>query len=241
MAKITLSELRNVIRKIILKESNLSELETETETNTLTDKAQVDLPLIQAAKAGDQKALNKLISKYQSPLRFYVMRALPDKNEDDIDDVVSMIFVKVWKNIQKFDESFAFSTWLYNIAKNTCIDFMRKKKVDTTSLSQKFKDGDDEVAEPIVVKDKDDTPEQALQRKQVYEKLKRYIDKLNPTQQELIKMRYYDNVPYEEMASTLNMPLNTLKVNLFRAKEALAAMVKPDKDMKNENKKPKIK
>ena len=234
MAKLTISELRKVIRKILLKESGLQEVET----SHLTTKAQKDFPLVQAAKEGDQKAFSRLANYYKFPLYQHVLKHV--KDSDEAEDIAITALQKAFDNIKDYDASFAFSTWLYKITNNLLIDFLRKKKLDTTSLSKPFKGGDDEVLEPIPVVDSGDNPEQGLQRQQVYEKLRKYVDKLSEEEQKIIKMRFFDEKSYEEMAQELELPMGTVKNLIFRAKEALTKMVKKDKEMRNENKKPQV-
>src|SRR6187402_2674993 len=109
------------------------------EGREFSDKAKKDFLLVEKAKSsGDEKAFAELMSRYKKPVYHMILKMV--RNVDDAEDLTIEAFAKAFKNIRKFNPEFTFSTWLFRIATNNCIDFIRKKKLDTMSISNTFKD-----------------------------------------------------------------------------------------------------
>lgn len=139
-------------------------------------------------------------------------------NHDDANDVTQLTFSKAFKNLEKYKPDFAFSTWLFKIATNNAIDFIRKRKQNTVSLNT-FYHQDDKAFE---IPSNSLTPEEATIKKQQILILKSVINQLPAYYMQLIELRYYGEKSYDEIAVELQIPIGTVKARLFRAKGLLA-------------------
>ncbi|MEN9348806.1 MAG: hypothetical protein RLZZ77_2317, partial [Bacteroidota bacterium] len=124
---------------------------------------------------------------------------------------------------------FAFSTWLFKIATNNCIDYIRRKRIKAVSIDQGFQTDDGDTIE-ISIKDSVLDPAEAMQKEERIRKMRAIVDKLKPRYRKLVEMRYFDEMAYEEIAEEMNLPLGTVKAQLFRAREFLFQMMKNTKD-----------
>ena len=127
------------------------------------------------------------------------------------------------KNIHQYSPSFAFSTWLFKIATNNCIDFIRKKKANLISLDQN--DDDDDRA-PTDIQSGTPDPEEKLISQQKSKVMRELVAKLKPRYRKLIELRYFNEFSYEEIAEELELPIGTVKAQLFRARELLYNILK---------------
>ena len=184
----------------------------------LSTNAKNDYLLVEKAKNGDQKAYAALMQRYKDSIYFMALKIV--NNKDDAMDMMVITFAKAFENIEKYKPDFAFSTWLYRIATNNCIDFIRKKRLNVISIQQLSEEGKAEVDFKIVA----DTlnPEQTSIKKQEAEKLKSIVDLLPQRYRTLIILRYYDEHTYEEIAQQLDLPLGTVKTQLFRARHLMS-------------------
>lgn len=187
-----------------------------------------DLDLIAKAKSGDQKAFGLLMDKYRNSVFFTILKMI--HNRDDAEDVLLVTFSKAFNNLENYNEDFAFSTWIFRIATNNCIDFIRKKKMHTTPIDSSFKDSEDSERQGIVIPDSSANPEQNIINDQKALKLREIIEKLPEKYRNLITLRYFEELSYDEIAEQLGLPLGTVKAQLFRAKEALYQLYKPSKE-----------
>jgi RNA polymerase sigma-70 factor (ECF subfamily) len=146
-------------------------------------------------------------------------------DSDDADDLTIEAFGKAFKRLHQYTPQFAFSTWLFKIASNNCIDFIRKKRIKALSLDRGFKTEDGETIE-INVQDKGLDPEQYLQKKERMNKMRDVVTQLKPRYRELVELRYFQELSYEEIAAELQIPLGTVKAQLFRAREFLYNIMK---------------
>ncbi|AXJ01095.1 RNA polymerase sigma-70 factor, ECF subfamily [Cyclonatronum proteinivorum] len=176
-----------------------------------------DYALVDQAKLNDQKAFARLMEKYQVQLHFHVQKIVRDR--DVVEDLVQEAFLKAFDNIHTFDPTYAFSTWLYRIATNHSIDFLRKKKMKTYSIDEpvRGKDGDMKVELP----DHDSETDAELIRKQRAKIIKEAIDSLPDKYRVIIKLRHEDDKSYQEIADMMTLPLGTVKAHIFRARELL--------------------
>lgn len=195
--------------------------------NTPSPKANADLELVNKAKTGDQAAFGKLMSRYKESVYYMILKMV--HNRDDAEDLTMVAFSKAFHNLANYSADFAFSTWLFRIATNNCIDFIRKKKLQTTSIDQSSQTEDGESA-PIAVKDKSMTPEESIIKDQRAIKIREVIQTLSPKYKQLIELRYFEELSYEEIAEQLDLPLGTVKAQLFRAKDMLYNHMKDTKD-----------
>lgn len=190
-------------------------------------RAQEDLELVDLAKKGDQAAFGKLMTRYRDSIFFMVLKMV--HNRDDAEDLTLEAFGKAFNSIANYSADFAFSTWLFKIATNNSIDFIRKKKLQTTSLDQTTSTEDGEIT-PIAVKDHAANPEESLVKEQRAAKIRAAIEQLSPKYRSLIELRYLDELAYEEIAEKLDIPLGTVKAQLFRAKDMLYNILKVTKE-----------
>ena len=195
--------------------------------NTPSPRANADLELVNKAKDGDQAAFAKLMSRYKESVYYMILKMV--HNRDDADDLTMVAFSKAFHNLANYSADFAFSTWLFRIATNNCIDFIRKKKLQTSSLDHTTSNEDGE-STPIAVKDKAMTPEESIIKDQRAIKIREVIQQLNVKYRQLIELRYFDELSYEEIAERLDLPLGTVKAQLFRAKDMLYNNMKATKD-----------
>lgn len=171
----------------------------------------------------DQKAYAELMHRYRDMVYFMMLKMV--NNRDDADDLTIEAFGKAFRNLEKYSPDFAFSTWLFKIASNNCIDFIRKKKATTFSLDKGMSDGDGDEYQLDVKADVLD-PEEDLIRKQKGVLLREIVDKLQPRYKILVEMRYFKEMSYEEISVELNSPVGTIKAQLFRAREVLFNILK---------------
>lgn len=198
----------------------------EVEHN-LSEKGQYDYELVKRALKKDQQAYAELMERYRDSIYFMVLKMV--NNRDDADDLTIEAFGKAFKRLHQYTPKFAFSTWLFKIASNNCIDFIRKKRIKALSLDQGFTNDDGDSMAFTVRDDKLD-PEQAMQKKQRIKKMRDVVAQLKPRYRELVELRYFKEYSYDEIAQELDLPLGTVKAQLFRAREFLLNMMKDSKD-----------
>jgi RNA polymerase sigma-70 factor (ECF subfamily) len=158
------------------------------------------------------------MQRYKDSIFFMVLKMV--NNKDDAMDITVTTFAKAFENLEKYRPDYAFSTWLFRIATNGSIDFIRKKKIATTSIdSMGYDGGEDKVFE---IKSDVLNPEEHSIKKQQTEQLKEVIDKLPARYKTLIVLRYFDELSYEEIAEQLDLPLGTVKAQLFRGRDLLS-------------------
>lgn len=182
----------------------------------LSEKAKYDCKLVERAKAGDQKAYAELMNRYRDAIYYMLLKMV--NNSVDAEDLTIEAFGKAFKNIKQYTPSFAFSTWLFKIATNNCIDFIRKKRGNTFSVDQVDDTSD---SSPMVIQSGTLDPEENLIKKQKEVLLRDIVNQLKPRYRSLIELRYFKEYSYEEIAKEMNLPLGTVKAQLFRARELL--------------------
>lgn len=195
--------------------------------NNLTDKGKIDLDLVEKAKKGDQSAYAQLMEKYRESIYYMVLKMV--QNEDDAEDLTIEAFGKAFNRLHQYSPNYAFSTWLYKIASNNCIDFIRKKRVHLTSIDNAYTNKDGETSS-IDVKSNTKNPEQEAIHSQKVKLMREVVTRLKPRYRELIEKRYFEELSYDEIASQMDLPLGTVKAQLFRAREFLADMIKNTKE-----------
>ena len=198
-------------------------------TSHLTEKALRDYKLVQRAiDDGDQQAYADLMKNYRDSLYFMLLKMT--NNPHDAEDLTIEAFGKAFKKLHQYTPDYAFSTWLFKIASNNCIDFIRKKKKYTFSIDQNYNDDDKgtELASKIPAETLD--PEEELVKQQKIKMMREVVERLKPHYRTLIELRYFKEFSYEEIAQELNLPLGTVKAQLFRAREFLYQILKNSKD-----------
>lgn len=189
--------------------------------NNLSEKARQDYALVLAALNDDEKAFAKLLARYKDTIYFMLLKMV--NNKSDAEDLTLEAFGKAFKNLHQYSPQYAFSTWLFKIASNNCIDFLRKKRGIMISIETGNESHENEA--PVRLKSKDPNPEEKLIRKQMAILLRKVVRKLKPRYQVLVDLRYFKEYSYEEIATELKLPLGTVKAQLFRAREMLFKMI----------------
>jgi RNA polymerase sigma-70 factor (ECF subfamily) len=189
-----------------------------------SDKAKDDFRLIDLANdQNEEQAYAELMKRYRRPVYHMILKMV--RNVDDAEDLTIEAFAKAFKNLSRFKQDYTFSTWLFRIATNNTIDFIRKKKLETMSLDTSFKD-DSGDSITIDVEGNDLNPMEEAIKSQKAELVRIFVDKLPPKYQRLVKLRYFDELSYEEIAQELEAPLGTVKAQLHRARELMYDLVK---------------
>lgn len=190
----------------------------------LSDKAIRDYQLVRTAiDKSDQKAYAELMSLYKDSIYFMLLKMV--NNRDDADDLTIEAFGKAFKNIKQYTPDYAFSTWLFKIATNNCIDFIRKKRKQTLSLDRNI-DTDEGGELTIDVRSELPDPIEDLMKKEKVIRMREVVEKLKPRYKQLVELRYFQELSYEEISDELKLPLGTVKAQLFRAREFLYQIMK---------------
>ena len=187
----------------------------------LSEKAQFDVRLVEKAKKNDQAAYAQLMNRYREAIYYMLLKMV--NNASDAEDLTIEAFSKAFKNLEQYTPNFAFSTWLFKIASNNCIDFIRKKRIDHISLDREI--GDKGRVSSIIIAEVSD-PEEDLIKKQKAKLMRHVVTTLKPRYRDLVELRYFKEYSYEEIADELNLPLGTVKAQLFRARELLYNILK---------------
>lgn len=194
----------------------------------LSDKARHDYDLVQRALTDkDQQAYAELMDRYRESIYFMLLKMV--NNKDDAEDLTIEAFGKAFKRLAQYTPQFAFSTWLFKIASNNGIDFIRKKRIRALSLDSGFRNEDGDSMEIAVTDDQPD-PIEALERQERLKIMRDVVTRLKPRYRQLIELRYFEEYSYEEIAAELNLPLGTVKAQLFRARDFLYQILKNTKD-----------
>jgi RNA polymerase sigma-70 factor (ECF subfamily) len=195
--------------------------------DNLTEKAKYDIVLLEAAKKGSQQAYAELMGRYRDSIYFMMHKMV--KNADDADDLTIEAFGKAFSRLDQYSPSYAFSTWLFKIASNNCIDFIRKKRIKVTSMDLGFTTDEGEVMR-YDASSNSHNPEEAIIHTQKVKLMRELVTKLKPRYKELVELRYFEELSYEEISERLNLPLGTVKAQLFRARDFLANLIEKTKD-----------
>ena len=195
--------------------------------NRFSSKALEDFELIDRAVGGDDKAFAKLLQRYKRPVYHMILKMV--RNVDDAEDLMIESFAKAFRSLHRFKKDFTFSTWLFRIATNNTIDYIRKKKINTLSIENSYTDSDGQSVS-IDVPDRNPDPQEETIRSQKEELMQVFVGMLPAKYQKLIRLRYFNELSYEEIAKELDAPLGTVKAQLHRARELMYDMVKSKKD-----------
>ncbi|HPE41305.1 MAG TPA: RNA polymerase sigma factor [Bacteroidales bacterium] len=187
-----------------------------------SEKSKRDYQLLRdALDNGNQQAYAELLRIYRNPIYHMLLKMM--NNPNDAEDLTMETFGKAFKNLHQYSTEFAFSTWLFRIAANNCIDFMRKKNTLPNCIDQ------DLFNMEVNIKDINgglpDTPEERIIEKQKIVMLRKAVDQLRPKYRELVELRYFRELSYEEISQEMGISINNVKIQLFRAKEMLAGIM----------------
>ena len=196
--------------------------------NELTEKGKRDLKLVKdALTTGNPAAYSELLRLYRDPIYFMLYEKLND--QELAKDLTIESIGKAFKKLHLYTEKFAFSTWLYTIARNHTIDYLRKNKLPTVSI-EKMLVGIDGKKTNFDIKSDDLQPDLFLEKKQRIAILRHIVENLKPKYRDLVKLRYFKEMSYEEISEELCMPLGTVKALLYRSREQLFKIISGRKE-----------
>lgn len=191
-----------------------------------TEKAKRDYVLLRKAlDNNDQQAYAELMSLYRDSIYYMLIRMV--KNKDDAEDLTLMTFGKAFRYLDKYTPKYAFSTWLYRIALNNSIDFMRVKN----NMPQYFEEDLYTSNTTSIIDQSEDnlqrTPEEEIIDKQRLQMLRAAVSELPDKYRKVIELRYYEDLAYEDIAERLGLSLSNVKIQIMRAKQMLTQLMQP--------------
>ena len=191
-------------------------------------KAKGDYELIQRAiHKKDDSAYTELMGRYKDSIYFMLLKMV--RNKDDAEDLTLEAFGKAFMNLEQYSPKYAFSTWLFRIASNNCIDHLRKKKMETTSIDIDYNDNS-EGAPFIFLPSTGRNPEEEAIRNQKFKLMRELVSELKPQYKTLVELRYFKGFSYDEISKELDLSLGTVKAQLYRARKTLEEIIKPKMD-----------
>lgn len=199
--------------------------EQESPRENASESSLEDDVLVKKAIGGNEGAYKKLVDKYRRALFFHILKMVKDREQ--VEDLVQEAFVKAFDNLNSYNTNYAFSTWLYRIATNHTIDYLRKKKLKTLSIDSpmKTKDGEMEMQLP----DESARTDRDIIQKQRQKIVQEAIESLPEKYRKVIQLRHMEEKSYQEIADILDSPLGTVKAHIFRARELLYKELKDKK------------
>lgn len=206
-------------------DTKANETDYESPRENASESSLEDDKLVKRAIGGDEEAYTQLVEKYERALYFHILKMIKDKEQ--VEDLVQETFVKAFDNLNTYSTNYAFSTWLYRIATNHTIDYLRKKKLKTLSIDEpmRTKDGEMEMQLP----DDSAGTDRDIIRKQRQKIVQNAIKNLPEKYRKVIEMRHMEEKSYKEIAKVLDLPLGTVKAHIFRARELLYKALKDKK------------
>ena len=188
------------------------------------ERIQLDYQLVCAARdKGSSKAYASLMASYREPLYLLLLRMT--HNTTTASDLTVETFSKAFLQLNRYSPTGTFSSWLFSIGVNTYIDYLRKRKIETVSLNSITRTSDNEFIE-YQISSNQPNPEEAMIRMQRDAALKEIVTQLKEPYRQIIELRYYEDLSYEEIAERLHIPIGTLKVRLNRAKTLLSSIIR---------------
>ncbi len=193
---------------------------SEDNAQRLTTKAVYDYALVRKAiEQNDQKAYAELLQRYRESVFFMMLKMCG--NKDDAEDLTIEAFGRAFKKLEQYSPDFAFSTWLFKIASNNAIDFLRKKKLKfSISIDNKI-DNSESADHAGNIKSHGLDPEEQFIKKQKIDAIRILVNSLKPKYKEMIELFYFEELSHEEISKKLNLPIGTIKAQLFRARDLL--------------------
>ncbi|MEC7646320.1 MAG: sigma-70 family RNA polymerase sigma factor [Bacteroidota bacterium] len=197
-------------------------------SKNLTEKGQRDLRLInRALESGDPSAYGELMKLYRDPLYFMLYEKVG--NQEVAKDLTIESLGKAFKKLHLYVPDYTFSTWIFTVARNHCIDYLRKHKLPTFSIDKKMIDQDGKRTNFDLVST-DLNPQQRMEKRQRIAILRRIVDQLKPKYRDLVKLRYFKELSYQEIAEYLEIPIGTVKAQLNRSREQLFKIMSGSRD-----------
>lgn len=196
--------------------------------DNFSDRAKYDYQLVRRAlEDGEEKAYAEILERYREPIYYMLLKMI--NSPVDAEDLTIEAFGKAFKNLKQYTPTHAFSTWLYKIATNNCIDFIRKKKMKTYSIDAEIAGDGEKGGYKIEPVSNTLSPEEKAIKSQKIKLMRKVVTFLKPRYRTLIELRYFKEYSYQEIAEEMDLPLGTVKAQLFRAKELLYEILKDKK------------
>lgn len=192
------------------------------QSSDFTSKARADLVLVEKALNGDEKAYAALLEKYYDSIFFLLLKKT--RNENDAEDLTMETFAKAFNSLSQYKPVYAFSTWLFRIAINNSIDFVRKKQSRPQTLDPLTDNQDSDIH---AIESTSLSPEEAMIKDQKASVVQKLVTSLKPRYARLIDLRYYKEYTYMEISKEMNLPIGTVKAQLYRARELLLPLISP--------------
>jgi RNA polymerase sigma-W factor len=181
-----------------------------------------DIQLIARARSGDERAFRALLDKYERAVFSICLRMV--RNRDEAADLAQESFIKTFSMLERYNPTYAFSSWLFKITSNLCIDYLRKRRVETYAMDDPINGEKGEIQRQFEAPDPD--PEQEMMKKEKMKRLEKAIDQLPAHYRIMLVLRHQENLSYEEIAECLEIPLGTVKARIHRAREMLRTSLK---------------
>ena len=180
-----------------------------------------DHELVSRAQQGSEKAYRELLGRYQRPVFSIIYRMIRDREQAE--DLAQETFVRVFNHIDRYDPRYKFSSWIFKIATNLTIDWIRRKELNTVSIdgSRNAVTAEQIEATSITIASPDENPEELLVAKQLGEEIEQAIGKLRPEYRAAILLRHVEGREYQEIAEILALPLGTVKTYIHRGRNEL--------------------
>jgi RNA polymerase sigma-70 factor (ECF subfamily) len=182
-----------------------------------------DADVVALAQQGRERAFRELVRRYERPVFSLVFRMVRDR--EAAEDLAQDSFVKVLNHIDRYRPEFKFSSWIFKIANNVAIDFLRKRQLDTVSMDGSPHAGSaaEVEASSFELADRQETALDELEARELGTAIERAIARLRPEYRSCIMLRHIEGRSYEEIAATLDLPLGTVKTYIHRARNELRA------------------
>lgn len=200
--------------------------ESDSPRENASESSREDDVLVKRAVGGNERAYRELVEKYERALYFHILKMIKDKEQ--VEDLVQETFVKAFDNLNTYSTDYAFSTWLYRIATNHTIDYLRKKKLQTLSIDEPVQTRDGELK--MQLPDESASTDRSIIRQQRQKIVREAIKDLPKKYRKVIEMRHMEEKSYQEIADVLDLPLGTVKAHIFRARELLYKALKDKRD-----------
>jgi RNA polymerase sigma-70 factor (ECF subfamily) len=184
-------------------------------------RAHEDLKLVQQAVNGDERVFTLLFDRYRSPISQFIGHRT--HNGSDAQDLTMETFGKVFLKLGTFNPSYAFSTWVYKIASNNCVDFARRRRPANKHLTDYDATALSNLSDGML------NPEEEVIRNERIAMVSKLLQRLTPRFRKMIELRFYEEMTYEEISEQLQVPIGTVKAQLFRAKEMMRQLVETSK------------
>ena len=201
---------------------NEAKLQNGDEPVDSRPRKEIDSDLVRAYLSGDGSAFDALSARYRDPLFFHVRKIV--REESAVEDLLQEIFTKAFENLDKYNHEYAFSTWLYRIATNHTIDSLRKRKMVTHSIDAPIQSGDGDLTRELP--SSAPSPHDQLQKKERAAHIQKTIESLPEKYREVLRLRHFEEMSYQEISEQLQQPIGTVKAQLFRARESLMKALK---------------